>query len=331
MNIFAKFTVSGCCFLFIMSLMIGTAPAATTPEKADKTVVARVNGTVIYHDELAPLLESAKARYRKQGNQSISPDLEKNIQSKELDQLIGRELLAQAGAKVDDKAFAEKVELRIKALTQARFHNASSAEKAKSVTIDPHQREILRKDALVDAYLEKSGIANLQVPEKNLKEFYEKNKQGLAVLETVKASHIMVELSKKAKAADVEEARKKIQSISDELKKGGDFAELARKHSNCASAANGGDLGYIKRGYMPGDFNKVAFALKPGETSEPIRTQHGFHIVRVFDKKPERVQEFPEVKDTIAKYLIRDYKRTKIEEIISELKLKAKIERYLND
>ena len=331
MNVFAKFAVSGCCFLFVMSLMIGTVPAATTPEKTDKTVVARVNGTAIYHDELAPLLKSAKARYRKSGNQSSSPDFEKKYHSKELEQLIDRELLAQAGAKVDDKAFVEKIELRIKALTKARFHNASSAEKVKSVTIEPHQLERVRKDALVDAYLEKRGITNLQVPEKNLKEFYEKNKQGLAVLETVKASHIMVELSKKAKDAEVEEARKKIQSISEELKKGGDFAELAKKYSNCASAANGGDLGYIKMGYMPADFNKVAFALKPGETSEPIRTQHGFHIVRVFDKKPERVQEFSEVKETIAKYLIRDYKRNKINEIIAELKLKAKVERYLND
>lgn len=330
MNLLAKYAAWFFCVLFIASLMIGTAPAASTPEKAGSTVVARVNGIVIYNDELAPLLDFARSRYRKSGYRNITPDFEKKIQRQELEQLIDRELLAQAAAKVGDKSFAEKVELRFKAMTQPKFRNTTSAEKAKPVVLDASQLVKLKKNAIVDAYLEDRGISSLQVPEKNLKEYYDKNKQNFSEQESVKASHIMVTLPKKAKAEEVEEASKKIRSISEELKKGGDFVELAKKYSNCSTAANGGDLGYIKKGYMPGDFSKVAFALKPGETSEPIRTQHGFHIVKVFDKKPAKVPEFSEVKDTIAKYLINDYKRKKIDEIIAELKSKAKIERYLN-
>ena len=97
-----------------------------------------------------------------------------------------------------------------------------------------------------------------------------------------------------------------------------------------SSSQQGGDLGFFGKGQMVPPFERAAFALKPGETSEPIRTQHGFHIVKVFDKKPARVPDFSEAKDTIAKYLINDYKRKKIEEIIAELKIKAKIKRYLN-
>lgn len=330
MKISAKYAAWGLCVLFMISLMAGIASAASMSEKSGDTVVATVNGTAIYLNELTPLLDLAKARYKKSGYRYFTPDFEKKIQRQELEQLIDRELLVQAAANVDDKAFKEKVELRIKATTRTGFQNTTSAEKSRPVAMDHQKQEKLRRSAIVDTYLETLGINNLQVPEKNLKEFYEKNKQGLAEPESIKASHILLTLPKKATAEEVEASRKKIQGISEELKKGGDFAELARKNSNCASAANGGDLGYIKNGYMPSDFNKVAFALKPGETSGPIRTQHGFHIVRVFDKKPARVPEFPEVKDTISKYLIDDYKRSKIDEIISGLKHKARIERHLN-
>lgn len=314
-----------------MTLVAGTISAASTTEKDGRTVVAKVNGTLIYLDELAPLVDLAKARYRKSGTRSFTPDKEKKIQRQELEQLIDRELLVQAGAKEDDKEFAEKVEFHIKSMSQARFRNASSAQKTQTDPMDAHQLKMLRRDALIDAYLEKRGINTLQVPEKDLKEFYGKNKQGLTDPEKVKASHILVALPKKAKDEEVEEAREKIHRISKELKKGGDFVELAKKYSSCATAAKGGDLGYIKDGYMPGEFNKVAFALKPGETSEPIRTQHGFHIIKVFEKKPARVPEFSEVKDTITKYLINDYKRKKVDEIVAELKRKARIVRYFTD
>lgn len=330
MNVFSQHAAWMMCVVMVMALRAGTVLASPAPEKVDQSVVARVNGTAIYLEELESRVDIAKARYRKSGYRSITPDFEKRIQRQELDQLIDIELLAQAGAQVSDKEFAKEVELRISAMSKARFHNASSAQQAAPPEVDVRHREQLRRDALVEVYLDKRGINTLQVPEKDVEEFYEKNKKGFTEPEKVKVSHILIELPRNAKAEEVEVARSKAQRISEELKSGRDFAGLAKQYSTCATAAQGGDLGYIQIGFMPKDFNAVAFSLKPGEVSEPVRTQHGFHVVKVIEKQPARVPELSEVKATITKYLINDYKRKKIDEIIAELKQKARIEMYLN-
>ncbi len=330
MNALVKNALGVMTVIMAISLMIGTVPAASGPEKAEKTVVAKVNGTDIYLDELVPMVEMAKARYRKSGYRAFTPDFENKILRQELDSLIEKELLVQAAAGIHEKEFAEKVELRMKALTQVRFQNATTSEKVAPVAMSPRHLESLRRDALVEEYLAKRGVADLQVPENDVKEFYEKNKSSFTEPEKVKASHILIALPRNAKDDEVEEAREKAQRISNQLKNGGDFAELAKKYSSCATAATGGDLGYIQQGFMPKGFNAVAFALKPGETSEPVRTQHGFHIIRVYEKQPARIPELAEVKDTISKYLINAYKRKKIDEILAELKKKAQIETHIN-
>jgi len=330
MNVLATYASRVACAL-VVALTGGVVLAASVPDAADRTVVARVNGAAISRDELKAAVDSAKNRYRKEGFQSISPDFEKKIERQELEQLIDVELLVQAGAQVTDKEFADQIERRIAAKTN--FHSASALgpHQEQPSPMDASIREKLKRDALVDAYLEKRGVNSLKVPEQDVAEFYEKNKKSFTEPEKVKASHILIGVPRNARPEDVADALAKARRISQQLKDGGDFAALAREHSSCATAAQGGDLGYLQIGFMPKEFNAAAFALKPGETSEPVRTQHGFHIIRVSDKQPARVPELSEVKETIAKYLINDYKRKKIDEIVAELKQKARIERYLND
>lgn len=89
----------------------------------------------------------------------------------------------------------------------------------------------------------------------------------------VKASHILV--------STLDDAR----NILSELKKGGDFAEFAKKHSLCPSSKNGGDLGFFSKGQMVGEFENAAFSLKPGEISGPVKTQFGYHIIKVTGRK----------------------------------------------
>lgn len=330
MNRLARYLSRVACAL-VIALLGGVVQAASVPDMQDRTVVARVNGAAIYRDELKVAVDNAKNRYRKAGFQSITPEFEKKIERQELAQLIDVELLVQAGAQVTDKEFTDQVEQRMAALGKARFHNATGAQKQQPTAMDAVLEKKLKRDALVDAYLEKRGVNSLQVPEKDVAEFYEKNKKSFTEPEKVKASHILIGFPRNAKAEDVDGALAKARRISEELKAGGDFAALAKEHSSCATAAQGGDLGYLQVGFMPKAFNAVAFALKPGETSEPVRTQHGFHIIRVFDKQPARIPELSEVKENIAKYLVNDYKRKKIDEIIAELKQKARIETYLMD
>ena len=89
----------------------------------------------------------------------------------------------------------------------------------------------------------------------------------------VKASHILVDTKEEAL------------SIKQKLDKGEDFSTLAQKYSKCPSGQDGGDLGYFARGTMVKDFETAAFNLKPGEISQPVRTQFGWHLIKVFDKQ----------------------------------------------
>lgn len=89
----------------------------------------------------------------------------------------------------------------------------------------------------------------------------------------VKASHILV--------SSLDEAK----SVLAELKKGKDFGDLAKKYSNCPSGANGGDLGFFGKGQMVKEFEDAAFKMKVGEVSQPIKTQFGWHLIKVTAKQ----------------------------------------------
>jgi peptidyl-prolyl cis-trans isomerase C len=128
----------------------------------------------------------------------------------------------------------------------------------------------------------------------------------------VRARHILVPTEKEA------------QAILDELKRGTDFAELARQKSkDPGAAAEGGDLGYFTKDQMVPEFSEVAFKLNKGELSDPIKTQFGWHIIRVEDKRSKRPPDFADVKDQVETYVIRRAQT----ELITKLRQGAKIER----
>jgi len=137
------------------------------------------------------------------------------------------------------------------------------------------------------------------VSEDEIGAYYEENEDDFILEEQVKARHILVKVAPDAEAEKVEEARKKAGEILARVQKGEDFASLAKEFSEGPTAKNGGDLGYFPRGRMAKEFEDAAFSLKPGEISPLVRTQFGFHIIKVEDTKKRRVQGLEEVKKSI--------------------------------
>jgi len=124
-----------------------------------------------------------------------------------------------------------------------------------------------------------------------------------------------------------EEARKKLEDIQKRVQKGEDFAVLAKDFSQDASAAQGGDLGTIPRGRMPKALDDAAFSLKPGEVSNVLETELGFHLIKVHEKKPEKVVPFKEAEEKIRQYLTNQKLKQRVDEYLNEVKKTAKIER----
>src|SRR5712692_909505 len=129
--------------------------------------------------------------------------------------------------------------------------------------------------------------------------------------EEVRARHILVENEDEAKA------------ILDQLKGGGDFAALAKEKSKDPGAADGGDLGYFTKDQMVPEFADVAFKMYPGQLSNPVKTQFGWHIIKVEDKRQRPVPELANIKEQIDAYLVRRAQS----EYVATLRQTAKVER----
>jgi len=126
-----------------------------------------------------------------------------------------------------------------------------------------------------------------------MKKVYEEAAKQIEGEQEVHARHILVESEDEAKA------------IGAELKKGADFAELAKKKSKDPGASDGGDLGFFTKDQMVPEFSAVAFALEPGKISDPVKSQFGWHIIKVEEKRNRKAPEFEQVKSQIETYVTR--------------------------
>ena len=156
---------------------------------------------------------------------------------------------------------------------------------------------------------------------KEVADYYRKNKERFWMPEMVTASHIVKNVDENTSE---ETAREAIEKAQEELKNGASFAELADRYSDCPGS--GGELGSFPPGQMVEEFDKVVFALRPGETSEIFRTVFGFHIARVHERKPAGARSLPDVREEIEEALYRDRQERAMEEFVDGLKAKAVIQ-----
>lgn len=144
------------------------------------------------------------------------------------------------------------------------------------------------------------------IVEQEISDFYELNPERFKDPKQIKARHILFKVSPNASKSEVGEAIERAIAVLKKARGGEDFAALARKYSQDPTASKGGDLGYITRGQMPKPFEERAFSLKAGEISGPVRTQFGWHIIKVDDIKDGTIKTLPEVRDQIVTTLKKD-------------------------
>lgn len=194
--------------------------------------------------------------------------------------------------------FVIENELMAKAATQAGLESGPTFEDR----LKYHRRRTLR-----DAYFDKS--VRTAISEDEVKKVYDAKVAGMKPEEEIHARHILVATEAEAK------------EIAERLKKGDDFATVAKEKSKDPSA-EGGDLGFFTRGQMLKSFEDAAFALEEGQISEPVQTQFGWHIIKVEEKRTRPLPTFDQVKDQITTQLTQQ----KAKDTIRGLHDSAKIE-----
>ena len=140
--------------------------------------------------------------------------------------------------------------------------------------------------------------ATFEPTDEEMQDYYRKNRSEFQVQEQVQAAHILFKTAGESDES-VQKIRQKAEKVLEEAKAGKDFAQLARRHSEDGSAANGGDLGFFGRGRMVPEFERAAFGLAKGEIGNLVTTQFGFHIIKVLEKQAARTQALKEVEGLI--------------------------------
>src|SRR6195256_4831501 len=166
-----------------------------------------------------------------------------------------------------------------------------------------------RSRLLMDNLLASEGKAATN--DDAMKKVYEDASKQITGEQEVHARHVLVETEDEAKA------------VAEELKKGADFAELAKKKSKDPGASDGGDLGFFTKDQMVPEFSTVAFALEPGKISDPVKSQFGWHIIKVEEKRSRKAPEFEQVKAQIETYVTRKAQA----DYVAKLRETAKVER----
>ncbi len=153
----------------------------------------------------------------------------------------------------------------------------------------------------------KSAGGTLEVTPEELRRYYDDNQEKFGLPEQRQASHILIQAPANADEKSLTEAQGKIEALAQRLAQGEDFAELAKANSqDPGSAIAGGDLGFFGKGVMDPAFEAAAFALEPGQVSEPVRSSFGFHLIKLVDIKTARVKPFDDAKREVELALRKD-------------------------
>jgi peptidyl-prolyl cis-trans isomerase C len=287
-------------------------------------VVARVNGQPISRDDLQQAVGELEAR----AGQGMPPDQRDRIVRGVLDQLVAYRLLVQESAVRKVAVPEADIDARI-----AQIRGQFPSEQAFAQTLAQRQltleglradvRQGLQIDKMIDA--EVSGRTTVTAEQVN--DFYTKNPTEFQQTERVRASHILIRVPEGADAKAKDEARARAAAILTDVKAGGDFAALAKEHSqDPGSGRQGGDLGFFERGQMVGPFEQAAFSLAAGQASELVETQFGFHIIKVADKQAARTLPLAEVRAQIEQYLQGQSRERETQVFIDALKAMGKVE-----
>ncbi|WP_457621610.1 peptidylprolyl isomerase [Persephonella sp.] len=287
-------------------------------------VVAKVGDTEITEMEVQRMMKILLPMNFYHRN--ITDDKLKEIREKAIKNLIYRELLyyeaKKKGLKVTDEEIDKLMEQLIKQYKSKE--NLEKLLKETGLTLEDFKKE-LEKRLLVEKLIKE--YITVSLTEKDLKEYYEKNKEKFKEPASVKARYIYIKID----PTDPEgrkKAREKAKKAYQEIKEGKDFGDVAYRYSDDLSRIKGGDIGYVHKGRFPKQIEEKIYNLDIGQVSEIIETDTGLHIVKIEGKRPSRLVPFEEIKDKLKKELTQSMQEKKFNELIEDAKKHLKVEIY---
>ncbi len=312
------------------------APPAARAEIVDQ-IVAIVNNDAITYSEMRKVLNPIYGQYQKayQGEELMS----KMIKAKNevLNQLIENKLLAQEAREREIEIPAKEIDEHIDRI-KSRFSSPEEFERvmsAEGMSMD-QLRKSVEEQYLIRGLVQRELAPRAVVGPSEIEAYYKGHGAQFQEPEAVQASHVMVKFAEQKtaeKAAEgqpapavtppVDTALQKIKAAREELIKGAKFEDVVKKYSEAPDADEGGDLGTFSRGKMIKEIEDAAFALKPGEIGDVIKTPMGYHVLIVKSKTASRPIPLAEVQKAVEQEIFQQKTDAMRKDLVVELKKKA--------
>jgi parvulin-like peptidyl-prolyl isomerase len=317
MVMYKKIVVPVMLLIFILQisnlLFANENTEAKTEVEAGDEVVATVNGEEIFRKEL-----DRRLRVLKRMNQEVTRAVKIDV----INQLAKKVLLKQFVEKQDIGVSGGEIQGELEKIQYFLKSNPNDSDKSLEEILESQGSNIGELEDEIRRTLALSKYLDNRVDDEEKISYFESNINAFNG-EKVKASHILIDTTKLKTAAELETAKQKIEEVKKEIDNGADFAETAREYSTCPSAENGGDIGFFQRkGSLVEEFAEAAFSMKVGEISEPVKTQFGYHIIKVTGKEEGKDVNYMDVADMVDIV----YMQIKTEALLKGLYEKAEIE-----
>jgi len=279
-----------------------------------------VNGEKIEDSAIQQEVERLKPDYERVFSDQDPKERDAQLTDWSRENVIERVLINQEAKENGGKIPEAQVDSALAKLKE-QYEDKEQLYNDLGVKNDENIKEFLQMQMRVEQRLNEVCKDLPKPSQAAIQEYYEKNKEQFKSGEQARVAHIVKYVNWQT---DEETAHNAIKEAQDELKNGAAFEAVVEKHTDCADS--GGDLGYVTKGQMVEEFEDVVFNLGDGEVSDVFRTRFGFHIAKVYNRKPAVVPELEEVKGGIVDALEKQMRGEAIDEFIDGLKSKAKIE-----
>ena len=342
MRIFIYIAIFSVIFTFSCRKKTGPKESDVNQVEAQNTVqipvtgvAATVNGVDIKESEVQELVEASLKEISTNASQLPPNFIEqytKKLREEILEQLIIKSLLTEKLKESNIQVTDEEVMDLITRMISSQPEPFSLEEYKQKLVENglnfEEEKERIRERMAYQKILDAQTAGKIVITEDDAKKFYDENSKQFEAPEQIRASHILIK-PVYVKGGDPNQdealAEKKAKDLLQKIKNGADFAVLAKASSACPSAPKGGDLGFFSKGDMTPAFEEAAFKLEVGQVSDIVKTEYGYHIIKVTDHKDAGITPFDEVKDRIIEQLKRNKRLELTREYIESLKAEADI------
>jgi peptidyl-prolyl cis-trans isomerase SurA len=297
-------------FAWFLLVCFAALPPVLSADAVVEEIIARVNNQIVTRTEFV----RSKDQLKQEAQQQDPANADKIVAERDKDvlrDLIDQQLLLEKGKDLGITAETEVIKRLDEMRKEMKLESMEDLEKAavsQGISFEDFKQN-LKNQIITQQVISKEVGQRMSISKEELQQFYDDHKSQMEQPEQIRLSELLVSTDKKDKTAPVDEAapmaaaQAKADDLLAQIRKGASFDDIAKKNSDGPTAAQGGDLGYFKRGALAKELEDKTFAMKPGDVSDVIRTKQGFVILKVAEHQvagvPPLSQIEPKVQDAI--------------------------------